>query len=459
MLLTAMLVATSFLAGFLPAQERRMATEIERPRRLPPVDGPARAFNREVLPIQFIELIPKPPPEPPFEKASSLSLSELESMALTGNPSIGRAAALVTAARGNHIQVGLRPNPAVGYQGQQIGSGGLAEQHGVYFNQDFIRGGKLKLNREVAAQEWARAEQELAAQQQRVLTDVRINYYQVMVAQEQERLTTELLGISKQALQSAEGLLKGKEVGRIDVVQAQVEAENADMLVQNAQNRRAAAWQSLAVIIGNPGLPLQLLDGDLRAARGEFKWQESLDRVLTNSPEIAVAVTNIERARWAVQRALVEKTPDLSFQGLVNWQDNGIGGRSDGGVSLGVPLPLWNKNQGGILRAQGEVAAAERALDQLELALQNRLAPVYERYANALGQVTKYRDRILPAAQESLDLTRQLHKGGETSVINLLIVQRTYSQTNLNYLESLRQLRTSEAEIEGLLLSGSLESR
>ena len=43
--------------------------------------------------------------------------------------------------------------------------------------------------------------------------------------------------------------------------------------------------------------------------------------------------------------------------------------------------------------------------------------------------------------------------------MNLLTAQRTFSQTNWNYLESLRELRAAEAEIEGLLLSGSLESR
>ena len=181
--------------------------------------------------------------------------------------------------------------------------------------------------------------------------------------------------------------------------------------------------------------------------------------MLTSSPEIAAAKANIELARWAVERAFAERTPNLTVQGLVNWRDNGIGGRSDGAVVASIPLPLWNRNQGGIIQAQGEVAAAERAMDQLQLALQNRFAPVFERYANALNQVTKYRSKILPFAQESLNLTRQLYQGGETGYINLLTAQRTYSQTNLNYLEALRELRAAEAEIEGLLLFGSFETR
>jgi cobalt-zinc-cadmium efflux system outer membrane protein len=143
----------------------------------------------------------------------------------------------------------------------------------------------------------------------------------------------------------------------------------------------------------------------------------------------------------------------------VNWRDNGIDGDPDGGITIGLPIPLWDRNQGGIVRAAQSAVAVEQALRQLELALQNRLAPVFERYANALNQVARYRARILPAARQSLDLQRQNYEAGESGYVNLLTAQRTFSQTNWNYLESLRELRAAEAEIEGLLLSGSLESR
>lgn len=473
MLAPALLVPSVVLGqppGYLPSDHV--------PRRLPPTSSPAKGPENEFLSLavstpgriqqaQFVEPIPGQVPEtlPPGTPSiapvvvGGLTLADLENMALTSNPSIARAAALVQAARGNHIQVGIPPNPSFGYSGQQIGSRGMAEQDGVFVSQEIVRGGKLRLNREVAAQEWARAEQELAAQEQRVLTDVRIAYYEVLIAQRQERLTNDLLRVSRETLQVAENLLKGKEVGRVDVVQSQLEVENAAILAQNATNRRTAAWQSLSAVAGNPHLPLQQLDGDVEEARGEYAWNESLQLLLTRSPEIAAAMANVERARWAVQRALVEKKPNVTVEGLVNWRDNGIGGRSDGAVVVGVPLPLWNRNQGGVIQAQHQVVVAERAIDQLELSLQNRLAPVFERYANALNQVTKYRSRILPFAQESLDLTRQLYQGGETGYISLLTAQRTYSQTNLNYLQSLSDLRAAEAEIEGLLLGGSLEIR
>jgi cobalt-zinc-cadmium efflux system outer membrane protein len=102
------------------------------------------------------------------------------------------------------------------------------------------------------------------------------------------------------------------------------------------------------------------------------------------------------------------------------------------------------------------VTAAQRALEQTELDLQNRLAPVYERYASAAYRVRRYRESILPVAEETLNLVRRLYAAGEYPFLNLLNAQRTYFQTNQQYLQSLLDLRTSASQIEGLLLSNSL---
>ena len=409
--------------------------------------------------ISASPLEPLPPPTALPEVVDALTLERLEEMALTGNPTICRAYAMVGAARGNWVQVGLKPNPSVGYEGQQLGSGGLAEQHGVLFSHEIPTGGKLRLNRAVAQGEILIAEQELAAQRQRVLTDVRIAYYQVLVAQRQVELADELIRVSGEGSQSVDALFRAREVGRVDVLQAQLEGEQAQILLQDARNRYDAAWRSLAAILGNPAFPPQTLFGDPSGPPRGIEFEETLARLQAQSPEIGAAVAELERARLAINRARVQPIPNVTFQGLVNWQDNGIGGKPDGGVALSVPLPIFDKNQGAIMRAEREAAAARYAVSQVELDLQNRLAPVFEAYANACNQVSRYRETILPAAEESLTLTRQMYQAGEANYLGLLTAQRTFAQTNRNYLDSVLQLRIAETEIEGLLLSGSLQYR
>ena len=92
---------------------------------------------------------PEPLPQPALQPVAlgRLTLADLEHQALAASPAVARAAAMVNAARGNWVQVGLPPNPTVGYEGQQIGSGGRAEQDGIFVEQEFVRGGnKNKLD-------------------------------------------------------------------------------------------------------------------------------------------------------------------------------------------------------------------------------------------------------------------------------------------------------------------------
>jgi cobalt-zinc-cadmium efflux system outer membrane protein len=312
------------------------------------------------------------------------------------------------------------------------------------------------LNRAVADRERMRMEQEFAAQRQRVLNDVRIAYYEVLLSQRQIELTNTLIAIGDEGAKSVDALFKAKEVGQADILQADLEIENARILAENARNRRDAAWRSLAAIIGEPSMAPQDIDGTAVGPPKDFDFQQSLARLLQASPEVASAAMEVERARAALQRARVEPVSNVSVQGLVNWQDNGIGGKPDGGVAVSVPLPIFNRNQGGIARAEHELIAAREAQAQLELALQNRLAPVFEQYANARNQVARYEKTILPAAEKALALTRKMYGAGEANYTVLLTSQRTYSQTQLNYLEAVRQLRISEIEIDGLLLRDSL---
>src|SRR5262249_14079611 len=65
-------------------------------------------------------------------------------------------------------------------------------------------------------------------------------------------------------------------------------------------------------------------------------------------------------------------------------------------VAVGVPVPIFNRNQGNILRARANVdrAAADVAAVENDLAAQ--LARAFERYDNQRRLVVWYRDRILP---------------------------------------------------------------
>jgi cobalt-zinc-cadmium efflux system outer membrane protein len=383
-------------------------------------------------------------------------LSDLEGIALANNPALARTGARVQAARGEWLQVGLLPNPVAGYSAAEIGDEDRAGQQGGVVGQEIVLGHKLKLNRAVAAQQVRQAEQEFEAQRLRVLSDVRIQFYTVLAAQQKAQLADRLVRIGQEGVEAAQRLFDAQEVGRPDLLQARIEANEARITAQNARNGQLAAWRSLAAVLGMPEMAPAPLAGDLRTGRqASIDYGQALERILGTSPELAAAQANVQHARWAIDRARAEKIPNVDLQ--VTAQHDNATRDNIVGVQAVLPVPIWNRNQGGISKAQAELSAASSGVLTKQLALQQHLAGAYERYANARQKVERYEQDILPDAQQSLDLVKAGYKQSEFSYLAVLTAQRTYFQTSISYLDALLQLRESSVEIDGLLLRGSLQ--
>jgi cobalt-zinc-cadmium efflux system outer membrane protein len=397
--------------------------------------------------------------------AETLSLETLQEMALINNPSVARAQAQVDALWGNWQQVGLLPNPLIGYQAEEMGDDGTWGQQGGFVGQTFVRGGKLALNRCVAQRQIDQAQWQLAAQQTRVLTDVRIGYNTFLIACRQVSLAEELVTIAAKASQDTGELLRRGEVPRADLLRAEAEAASVEILLTNARNEQLAGWRRLAAVVGVYDLPLpEVQEGFLQeklqeAAATAIEYESALTRLLAENPELAAAMMEIERARAAVDRAAVEAVPDINVQASVR-HDN-AGSQTLAGVSAGLPIPIFDRNQGGIHRAHAQLIAAERAYQALELSLRRQFEAVFQRYANARNQVQQYLrpdDGILAKTKESLRLTTLGYEAGEYSSLEMLTAQRTFNQANIAYITALQQLWSAAAEIEGLLLTGSLDT-
>ena len=126
-------------------------------------------------------------------------------------------------------------------------------------------------------------------------------------------------------------------------------------------------------------------------------------------------------------------------------------------VGVGMPLPLFNRNQGNIVTAQAELVAAQREVDRVELDLRNRFAVAFGEFVNARRLVDSYANAILPNGEESLRLFRLGLRDGEFGYLTVLIAQRTYFNDSLEYLASLQEFWERAIELDGMLLDGGLE--
>lgn len=385
--------------------------------------------------------------------AGAHTLDSLEQIALASNPTLRELQAGVDAANGRWLQVGLYPNPEIAYTAPEIGNEGTAGQQGAYLQQEFVTADKLQLNRNAAAWEVKRTEQELAAQRLRVLTDVRQSFYAVLVAQERVKVAEELNDIAQTAVEKAKELVKVQEPQTV-LTQAEIEAELAVILVENSRTQREAQWRSLAAVLGQPHMPVHDVTGEMTANAPQIVWEQTLERIQRESPELAAAAAEVEQSRWALQRASVQAVPNVTVQAGSAYDFSTQDPIAM--LQVSVPIPIHDRNQGGIAEAHANIVAAEQAVERTQLSLQRRLAAVYRQYEQARQQATRYEGTILQKAKANLDLNRKTFEAGESAYLPVLTAQRSYTQARLAWLNALEQLWTAAVEMEGLLLADSL---
>jgi cobalt-zinc-cadmium efflux system outer membrane protein len=192
------------------------------------------------------------------------------------------------------------------------------------------------------------------------------------------------------------------------------------------------------------------LEDKLQQPLPSLDWESTRARVLAESPELAEARFLVERARWMVERETAGRIPNVDVTGGVMY-DNAAR-ETLASVQVGVPFPIFDRNQGAIAAAFGELTSAQAALEQAQWALEQRLAGVLRDYLTARQRVQKYQDSILPATGASLDMITQAYRQGELDYLQLISAQQTYAEKHLANLKDLETAWKKWAEIDGLLV-------
>jgi cobalt-zinc-cadmium efflux system outer membrane protein len=379
-----------------------------------------------------------------------LTLAEAEAMALAYHPAMRQAEGLVRAARGEWLQVGLRPNPELGYAGDEIGDEGHAGMQGGFFSQEFVTAGKLGLSRAVALRGVSAAEQRFERIRRQVITTVRMYYYELLAAERSLAFANQLQEVGSQALQASELRLKALEGTQAAVLQSQVEADSAQLLVEQSTNRRDAARRRLTSAIGSGPTAPPPLEDIFATKLPVLDWETVRTKLLAENPELAELRFNVDRAKWAVQRANAGRVPNVTVMSGAQYDNATQFAMAN--VQVSLPIPVFDRNQGNIARACGELTAAQAALDSRELALAQQLATAMSDYNTSSRRVAKYSESILPAARQSFELVSSAYEKGELEYLDILSTQRTYTEKNLDYLNNLEFAWKKWAEIDGLLV-------
>jgi cobalt-zinc-cadmium efflux system outer membrane protein len=418
-------------------------------------EGDLTLYDIQVLPAAS---------DPQHVSPLGMRLEDLERMALTGNPTLAQVQANVRIAAGQARQAGLYPNPTVGYYGDEIRGGysGGGKQGG-FISQTIVTGSKLRAARRVAELMTREAETSGEIQRVRILNNVRMLFYQVLADQRLVDVRQNLAKLSADATQTSHQLANVGQADRPDVLQAEVEQQQVNVSLRLAQKNLQSSWRTLAAVVGKPELPQARLEGDLEAIP-DLNYEEWLAVTLRDSPEVKLAAQVVERAEATLVQAKKVPIPDLQLYGNLSQNNEPLTENSrritgvNGGVQIGVQLPIFNRNQGNVAVARAEIESSTQELARLKLQIARDVANLFRDYESARDTVRQYKMEMLPRAEEAYRLYQKNYRDMAAAYPQALISQRTLFQLEVDYVQALEAAWQSSLGIRGFGLMDGLSA-
>jgi len=393
-----------------------------------------------------------------------MALDQFEKIAQESNPTLRQAEAEIRAANARKQQAGLYPNPTVGYTADEIRGGSVAGgKQGFFVEQTVVTGGKLRLGRNVFANEANIAAIEAEEQRVRVSSAVKMAFLRVLAAQELLDARRDLAKIAQDAAETQTRLHNTGQADESEVLESEIEAQRMRMAARMQENTLREEWRSLTAVIGRPDMPIVTVAGDLETNWPDLNEERAVDTIASQSPAVRIADATTTRAQALLARARREAVPDLQLRAGMEYNNELLGSAPfakgwEGIAQVGVQLPIFNRNQGEVAAARADIDRAQEEKRRIALTLRERAASAVDQYANARLMAVEYRDAILPRAKKAYALRVEKYGQMLASYPRVLEVQRRLYELQAEYIGALENVWTNGIALEGYLLTDGLEA-
>jgi cobalt-zinc-cadmium efflux system outer membrane protein len=387
-----------------------------------------------------------------FPPPDFVSLESATDQFLKKNLSVQAARLEVGVAEAERVGARLRPRPGLTVSAENLRLSGETpasrlQEYGLTVAQPIELGNRKTLRTEVAERTIAVSEARLTEVLRRQLFDLKRTYYESVLARV-------LLNIEQENRDNFEGLVKFNtarfEEGYIaegELLKVRLERTKFDFAVANAELTFRKAKIRLLELIGEPDYERAArieVNNQLQAPKAELNLAALKESALANRPDVKVAEAELSLVESNIKlersRAKGEVTPYVGYKRV------GVDNTVLAGVT--VPLPLGNRNQSGIARAEAEQKVAQT---NLALARNRALAEVdaaYRAYETAREQVRAYEAGLLRQADESREIQLGAYQEGAAELITLIDAQRTRTEVRANYYRAIFDYYTSLFQLE-----------
>jgi cobalt-zinc-cadmium efflux system outer membrane protein len=219
-------------------------------------------------------------------------------------------------------------------------------------------------------------------------------------------------------------------------------------MLENARQELEASRKRLAATWGEETPLFEDVEGELDAIR-PIPSMAKIEGLISQNPDIARWVTEKEQHRANVVFEDAGRIPDPTISlGARNFNETDDHAFT---LAVSIPLPIFDRNQGGSLEARHGLARAHRDYQAARMMVLNDLAEAYQSLSSAYVEATTLKTDVLPGAQSAFDASREGYRQGKFDYLVLLDSQRTLFEVRARYIEALNLYHKAVADVERLI--------
>ncbi|MCD0419459.1 TolC family protein [Rubrivivax sp. JA1024] len=386
-------------------------------------------------------------------RAQTLTMGNALQRALNASPRLTAAERDVGIARGQRIQSGALINPEISYeQDNSFGSGAYrgtrSAESTLQISQMFELWGKRDAR--IAAGQAGLDAASIGRQAVRleVLSETAIAFVTVLGLQRRIQILDEQIA----AIDAITPLLQRRveagassvaETGRAEVASALVKADR-----ERTRSALATARRELAILMGDTAPKFAAVSGRLEAI-GKPPAFQSVIAAIDANPQLVRWKAVYAQRNAELLLARLKPYPDVTV--AAGWRRYNETGDNAVRLSVSVPIPLFDQNQGNILSAQESLAktAAERQANRNTLIVIAGRA--YDSLQGSLRELAILRDTAIPKARDAATAISEGYGQGRYSLLEVLDAQGSVAQARLREQEAQQNFHVAVATIEGLV--------
>jgi cobalt-zinc-cadmium efflux system outer membrane protein len=388
----------------------------------------------------------------------ALTWNEVRARFETNNPTLLADKVSIDESKAQQITAYLRPNPqlTLAADGTQIASdkgvwkpfAGTYETPTISYLHERQRKRELRL--ESAQKGTLIAESNHADLERTLLFSLRGEFVATLQAKAVLRLAKENLAYYDNVLDISRTRFSVGDIAQIDLDRLELQRVQYESDVQSAEvNLRTAKIQLLTLL--NDRTPVEQFDvSGLFDFNDQLQSGEEFRKIAVDTrPDLKAAVEAVDKAQTDHRLAIANGSTDpiLSAWYTHNSSNNNPFGLNTLGVSVSIPLRIFDRNQGEKLRTQLDIDRSKKLTGAAEALVYSDVDSAYAVVNSNVLLLKPYKAKYLQQAVRVRDTVAFSYQHGGASLVEFLNAQSEYRTVELSYLNLIGSYLTAAAQL------------